>query len=221
MRVSRDAGTVAAAREAKQCSPLAKTAKKAGSSASRGEDAPKPERLSRVLATRLHNFPDREWFLPGGSLLHGSARRGGFALLVQGARSSRALRAGVLRRRPGAAGRRAGHAAFHGRAAGRRVVVHIVAGCRLRSRFAGLRVTQANLIPARPCFRLTINSPSVCLLSNARGRRMLGDRHSLRPLSFLMEPVSMSLGGASRGNWNTPGCHSSAQAGDRVFQRQH
>src|SRR5438105_14575508 len=66
MRVSRDAGTVAAAREAKQCSPLAKTAKKAGSSASRGEDAPKPERLSRVLVTRLHNFPDREWFLPGG-----------------------------------------------------------------------------------------------------------------------------------------------------------
>src|SRR5437879_5970003 len=65
MRVSRDAGTVAAAREAKQCSPLAKAAKKAGSNASRGEDAPKPERLSRVLATRLHNFPDREWFLPG------------------------------------------------------------------------------------------------------------------------------------------------------------
>src|SRR5437868_14423834 len=56
-------GTVAAAREAKQRSPLAKAAKKAGSSASRGEDAPKPERLSRVLATRLHNFPDRELFL--------------------------------------------------------------------------------------------------------------------------------------------------------------
>jgi len=81
-------------------------------------------------------------------------------------------------------------------------------------------VTQANLIPALPCFRLTI-IPRAGACSPMRGLRLLGDRHSQRPLSFLMEPVSMSLGGASRGNWNTPGCHSSAQAGDRVFQRQH
>src|SRR5437660_10860533 len=113
MRVSRDAGTVAAAREAKQCSPLAKTAKKAGSSASRGEDAPKTERLSRVLATRLHNFPDRELFLPGRHFFMVPPGEVAPPFLSTAPAVPAPLRAGVLRRRPGAAGRRAGHAAFH------------------------------------------------------------------------------------------------------------
>jgi hypothetical protein len=44
---------------------LTKVAKKAGSSASRGKIAPKPDKVTACLATRLHNFPDRESFLPG------------------------------------------------------------------------------------------------------------------------------------------------------------
>jgi hypothetical protein len=40
--------------------------KKAGSSASRGEKiAPKPDKVAVCLATRLHNFPNRESFLRG------------------------------------------------------------------------------------------------------------------------------------------------------------
>src|SRR5437868_13224459 len=128
MRVSRDAGTVAAAREAKRCSPLAKTAKKAGSSASRGEDAPKPERLSRVLATRLHNFPDREWFLPGRHFFMAPPGRVASPFFVHGARSSRALR-----------------------------LINEAAGGKIGLVLASvIGVTQANLIPALPCFRLTI-----------------------------------------------------------------
>jgi hypothetical protein len=138
----------------------------------------------------LHNFPDREWFLPGRHFFMAPPGKVASPFFVHGARSSRALR-------------------LINEAAGGKIGLVLASG-----------VTQANLIPARPAFRLTINSPGVCLLSNAHGLRVLGDRHSLRPLSFLMEPVSMSLGEASRGNWDTPGCHSSAQAGDRGFQRQ-
>jgi hypothetical protein len=73
------------------------------------------------------------------SLLHGSARRSGVALLVHGAPGSRALRAGILRRRPGAAGRRAFHTVLYRGSAGRRAVVRI-AGSRLRSRRTARRI---------------------------------------------------------------------------------
>jgi hypothetical protein len=70
-------------------------------------------------------------------LLHGSARRSGIALLLHGAGGPRALHAGVLRRRPGTAGRRA---VLHRAYAGRRAVIQIVAGGH-RRRSARMRIT--------------------------------------------------------------------------------
>ena len=58
-------GTDAARKMETVLSPTsAKFAKKAGSSASRGEDAPKPDKVTACLATRLHNFPGLNSFLP-------------------------------------------------------------------------------------------------------------------------------------------------------------
>jgi hypothetical protein len=58
-------GTAAARKMETVLSPaFTKFAKKPGSSASRGEDAPKPDKVTACLATRLHNFPGQNSFLP-------------------------------------------------------------------------------------------------------------------------------------------------------------
>src|SRR2546430_17206197 len=68
-------------------SPPPSSLKRAGSSASRGEDAPKPDEVTACLATRLHNFPGpkRHFFIvPPGEVASP-------LFFVRGARGSHAL----------------------------------------------------------------------------------------------------------------------------------
>lgn len=86
-------------------------------------------------------------------------------------------------------------------------LVNETAGGKIGSVLASvICATQANLLLPDLGSRLTINSPgitSVCLLPMHVGCGYSATRHSQRPLSFLMEPVSMISGEVSWGNANT------------------